>query len=238
MRPLPSTYLTLDGEVLGLSRLDPSQRALLAEASAAFQRNMPWSEFANHYVDGPGNPLLEVGFRVTRDVARHPLFVALRDMEDRLGIKQGRLKPRTGDDPAIDPFKDEFLTIAEAAELKGVSLRAVYKAVDRGALVTTDGRPTCVSVNSLHTWDVNAARRDAGSMAHVFDPICNTKHGKLFASFDDKTGELNGAYLRRPDGRRIGRTRPVHEFADVSRDEPLANEDRLRELADFLARTA
>ncbi|HEY7064708.1 MAG TPA: hypothetical protein VII06_24760 [Chloroflexota bacterium] len=67
---------------------------------------MDWMAFAN-WVDGPDNPLLQpTDGLITRAVLDHPLYAALNDLADRLGIRQGKFKPALGDTADRDPLAD------------------------------------------------------------------------------------------------------------------------------------
>lgn len=158
-----TTYRTLDGRVLDLAGLRPREAAFLAECRAALARGMDWTAFAQ-LLDGPTNPLLRAtGGVVTAEVYAHPLFVAGRDMEDRLGISQGKLRARPGA-PALglDPCADEWLGATEAAARKGVSLSGLHKAVDRGDVIARPAKEggtwIAVSGNSLEAWQPQRAK--------------------------------------------------------------------------------
>ncbi|MEX0781831.1 MAG: hypothetical protein WD557_04210 [Dehalococcoidia bacterium] len=160
-----NTYTTLDGDVLDLKGLLDPHREFLDRAYRSYQVGMDWSEFANAYTNGAENPVLEPGRRVTRAVAETPLYRALRDLEDRVGIASGRLRPSPADAIERDPFDDALIPIAEAAKQKGVTVQAVHKAIERQSIVATRERPACVSQNSLDRWSVNETRRRAGKAA-------------------------------------------------------------------------
>lgn len=159
-----TTFRTLDGRVLDLAGLRPPEAAFLAECRAAFRSGMAWAAFAQ-VLDGPTNPLLHSsGGVVTADVYVHPLFVAARDMEDRLGIAQGKLRSRPGAAPALgsDPFADEWLSVTEAAVRKGVSVTGLHKAIARGDVVARPAKEggtwLVVSANSLEGWQPQRAK--------------------------------------------------------------------------------
>jgi hypothetical protein len=100
------SYTTLEGKTLNLTGLTEAQRDYFDRCVGAYQADVPFGEFGD-LVTGPENPLLAAsGGRVTQDVWNHPLFQALRDLEDRLGIRQGMVAPGPGDHPFIDPLAD------------------------------------------------------------------------------------------------------------------------------------
>lgn len=156
----PTTYTTLDGEVLDLTGLSPAQKEFLNVCYAIFRQRGNWKTLTE-LVRGSANPLIGAGRRVTREVANHPLYLATRDLEDRLGLITGNLAPEPGDDPTTDPLEDALLTVADAATLKGTTTMAVRKAIERGDLVATKGRPQRVSKRSLGLWAVNTTRQKA-----------------------------------------------------------------------------
>jgi hypothetical protein len=157
------TYTTLDGDTLDLSGLSEAESRFLETLRSAFQANAAWESF-NRLVHSSENPVLEPGTRVSRRVAENPLFRAAQDMEDRLGIRQGEVGAEALDLEFLrrDPFADEWLTIAQAAAMKGVTVQGVYKAIDRGELIATHERPARVSGNGLARWDVMEVRQAAG----------------------------------------------------------------------------
>lgn len=159
------TYATLDGEMYDLDALASAEREHFECAFAAYAAGMDWSRFMNTLVDGPENPLIEPGRRITRRTLDSPLYRVLLDLGSRLGIQQGRFQPAPGDDPAANPLQDAGLLVAEAARHAGVSVKAVYLAIERGDLIATRTRPARVSERSFRRWIINAARQEAGRKA-------------------------------------------------------------------------
>lgn len=157
------TYLTLDAELLDLSSLRPEEAAFLERCREALSECMPYIEFIN-LVHGPENPVLEPNQRVTLAVRQHPLYRATRDLADRAGIAQGTLLPAGHDSVDEDPFADETLSIADAATAKGVSIKGVHKAIERGDLIATRGYKARVSIRSLARWGVLDYRQRAGRL--------------------------------------------------------------------------
>lgn len=160
------TYTTLDGRLLDLTRLTDAERAYWHECVTAYRAGQPWGEFMR-LVEGTGSPLVRAaGGRVTRAVWEHPLFQAAYDLEDRLGIAQGRLTPENDADFSADPLADEWLPTSAAARLKRVTLQGLHGAVARGDVVARPCRPggtrLLVSANSLARWQPMAVRQAAG----------------------------------------------------------------------------
>jgi hypothetical protein len=155
------TYTTLDGEVLDVQRLGQAEERFFERCLALYRDRGDWVTLAN-LVAGDENPLVAPGHRITRAVMDHPLWRAVRDLEDRLGIIHGEVGSEPGDMPDRDPVIDEFVPVAQVAEERNVSIRAVYKAIDRGDVIATHDRPTRVSRNSLGHWEVVEVRQAAG----------------------------------------------------------------------------
>jgi hypothetical protein len=159
------TYATLDGDILDLESLSPREREHFDRALLAYRSGMNWSAFMNEMVDGKANPLIDPGRRVTRRTLESPLYRALLDLGNRLGIQQGKFKPAEGDDLGTEPTEDREVPVAEAATRAGVSLKAVYLAIERGDLIATKDRPARVSRRSLDRWTPNVVRQRAGQAA-------------------------------------------------------------------------
>lgn len=159
------TYTTLDGRVLDLSSLSEVERAYFARCLTAYRAGVPWAELCR-LIETPENPLLVAtdGW-ITRAVWDHPLFRAVRDLSDRLGLQQGKIGPEPGDDPRRDPLADEWIPAAEAARRKGVTLPGLHKAIKRGRVLATlapvGGVRWFVSANSLDQWRPNPVRQAA-----------------------------------------------------------------------------
>jgi len=84
-------YLTLDGQILELQDLSPTERSYLDRCITAFDQRVGWFAFSQ-LVEGTANPLLAATCgRVTQTVWAHPLYQTIRDLEDRLGLEQGHL---------------------------------------------------------------------------------------------------------------------------------------------------
>lgn len=108
-----STYTTLDGATLDLSVLTTAERGYFDRCYAAFRSDsLEWSLFCE-LVTGPENPLIRAsGGWVTPAVSEHILYRAVRDLEDRIGIRQGTLAAEAGDALESEPLTDERPTPA------------------------------------------------------------------------------------------------------------------------------
>jgi len=99
-----TTYTTLDGKVLDLTGLTDEERDHLVHSYTAYRSGMAWDQFS-HLVVGTENPLLRAtGGVVTPEISRHPLYQAVRDLEDRLGIQQGEVAPDADGNAERDPI--------------------------------------------------------------------------------------------------------------------------------------
>jgi hypothetical protein len=112
---LPATYTTLEGDALDLRTLKDDERAYLAHCYAEFRGGVNWERF-RHLSLGNENPLLlATGGWITPEVWRHPLFRAVRDLEYRLGIREGEIAPDPDDDLSRDPLGDSPLPTLDRA---------------------------------------------------------------------------------------------------------------------------
>jgi hypothetical protein len=166
------TYTTLDGRSLDISALTAEQLAFLERCLESNRRGRTAKHFHQlaNMVTARENPLLgDTGGRVTQAVWDHPLYQAVRDLEDRLGIRTGDLEAMPGDQAERDPLEDEWVGSADAAETKGVTLAALHKAIGRGELVARTAKPggsrVVVSARSLERWFPNPVRQAAGRSA-------------------------------------------------------------------------
>jgi hypothetical protein len=150
------TYITLDNDVLDLSALSAAEADQLGRCWAAFIAGDEYPAVMA-MAQPPG------GF-VSRAYYESPLGQALQDVEFRAGIKAGMVGAEPGDDIASNPFRDESVSVAEAAAAKSVTVRAVHKAIERGELVAS-GRPAKISRTSLDRWRVSLGRQKAGRAA-------------------------------------------------------------------------
>lgn len=101
------TYTTLDGATLDLSGLTQPEREFFDVCMAAYEeRQLGWVQVTN-LVWSRVNPLVDEDGMIDREAQEHPLFVALRDLEDRLGIREGELapEPAAGLSPLNEPAR-------------------------------------------------------------------------------------------------------------------------------------
>jgi hypothetical protein len=161
------TYTTLDNNVLDLTGLTPDERAYFDSCVAAYRAGADFAEFSNYWLNGEGSPLIRAtGGWVTRAVWDNPLFQAVDDLADRLGLAQDHIGMEPGLDLSRDPLADEWIPAVEAARRKGVALSGLHQAVQRGDVIAHPAKPggkrLVVSANSLARWQPQRARQQAG----------------------------------------------------------------------------
>ena len=149
------TYMTTTGRVLDLHGLDGRETAFFERALDAFRRGTPWPEFCE-LTQSPNNPALEQGRATVRSI-ENPLYVALIDMEGRLGVAQGFLRSQ-GAFLDVDPMVDYGVSVQDAAAERHVSRQTLYNAIESGQLIATRERPLRISRNSLTRWRPQRAR--------------------------------------------------------------------------------
>ena len=175
------TYTTIDGRVLDLSaastqhwvyleRLYRRLRSTLVDGAKP-PKGLGWKQ-VGRAVYSTKNPLLAAtDGRVTRDVWADPLFQALADLDDRVGVAEGGLRPSRPNYPRDPMVGAEPISVALAARRKGVSVKAVHKAIQRGDVIAEPiagpGSSLRVSLPSLDAWEVSSMRQAAGKKART-----------------------------------------------------------------------
>ncbi len=166
-----ATYQKLNGEVVDLAGLTGEERDYLAQVYHAYLTGTAWRDVCT-WNETTENPLLRpTGGRITRTVWDHPLWQAVRDLEDRIGIRQEMVGPEPGDLLDLDPLTDGWISTTEAADRKGVSVAGLHQAIARGEIIArpvkSGGVRRVVSVNSLDRWTPNPVRQRAGRLKRV-----------------------------------------------------------------------
>ncbi len=127
--------------MIDLRSLTDLERAHLERCVADYYRGLECSAFSR-LMESEQNPLLQAtGGWIMQAVYEHPLFRAIRDLQYRLGLAQGRIGLDPGNDPARDPFADEWIPTAEAAARKGVTLPGLHQAIRRGVVIAAPITP-------------------------------------------------------------------------------------------------
>jgi hypothetical protein len=156
-------YVTLDGDVYDPEALSAEHRAHLEKAYVSYRRGAPWRSFGE-LVFREANPLVAAADgRVNHAVYEHPLFRMLMDLDDRLGIAQGKVAEGRRADLA-DPMRgDEPVSVIEAARDKSVSRMTIHRAIERGELLQLTGEPVRISRLTLDRWKPNRTKQRAGA---------------------------------------------------------------------------
>ncbi|HEY0159419.1 MAG TPA: hypothetical protein VGF28_19185 [Thermoanaerobaculia bacterium] len=84
------TYLAISGDEIDLSNLDEERQQFFATARAKLRNNVSWFDFES-FAFGANSPIYR-GVTSRRDVLRDPLYLALKDIWLRLGVKQGLVR--------------------------------------------------------------------------------------------------------------------------------------------------
>ena len=83
-----------------------------------------------------------------------PLYLAARDIATRAGITQGLvLAPEHENERRTAPRDASMISVAQTADLVGITRAAIYKAIEKGALEAIRiGNVTVVSRASAHAY--------------------------------------------------------------------------------------
>ncbi len=159
----PKKYTLLDGRHVNLGALDPRERAFIADLEKMVRQGINYFEIYRAAV-GPGSVALGGRNRIDRQTAERPLYLVAVDLATRGGIKQGLiLAPEHEDERAEAPMDGSMISVAQAADLIGISRAAVYKAIEKGGLrVQRIGNVTVVDRESATEYKT---RRSAGEPA-------------------------------------------------------------------------
>ena len=131
-----STYTLLDGRRLSLAALDARERAFLADLEKMVRQGINYFEIYRAAA-GPGSVALGGRNRIDRKLAESPLYLVAVDLATRAGIRQGLvLAPEYEHERASASRDSSMISVAQAADLIGISRAAVYKAIEKGALRT------------------------------------------------------------------------------------------------------
>ena len=128
------TYKLLDGTTLDLRDLDPREQSFLRDLKKMARQDVSYFEIYRTAV-GPGSLALQGRNRIDQRIVQSPLYLAARDIATRAGIEQGLvLAPEHSQARASASADASMISVAQAAEVIGISRAAVYKAIDRGTL--------------------------------------------------------------------------------------------------------
>ncbi len=130
----PRKYTLLDGRETTLADLGARERVFLADIEKMVRQGISYFEIYRAAV-GPGSAALGGRNRIDRHIAESPLYLVAVDLATRAGIKEGLiLAPEHAHERANAPAGSSMISVAQAADLIGISRAAIYKAIERGAL--------------------------------------------------------------------------------------------------------
>jgi hypothetical protein len=162
----------LDGRTVELGALDVRQRAFLADLEKMQRQGVSYFEIYRTAL-GPGSLALQGRSRVDRKLAESSLYLAAQDIATRAGISQGLiLAPDHERERAKAPVDSSMISVTQAAALIGITRAAVYKAIEKQALlalhignVTVVNREAALAYRDGRTREVTQSRRAAAKRA-------------------------------------------------------------------------
>jgi excisionase family DNA binding protein len=146
-------YRLLDGRHVDLVGLDARQKAFVADLTKMAEQGVSYFEVYRAAI-GPGSPALHGRNRIDRRIVESPLYLVARDVATRVGIRQGLvLAPEHEHERSGAPRDASMISVAQAADLIGISRAAIYKAIEKRALAATRiGNVTLVSRTSARAY--------------------------------------------------------------------------------------
>ena len=176
-----ATYKLLNGRALDLGRLGAREQTFLRDLQKMARQNISYFELARIAV-GPGSVALSGRNRIDRRIVESPLYLAARDIATRAGITQGLiLAPEYEHERAKAPADFSMMSVAQAAELIGITKVAVYKAIDKGTIKALRiGNVTVVERASVKAYSENrpGEEKPEGTPTHG-KPARNQPHRRL-----------------------------------------------------------
>lgn len=155
-------YQLLDGRSVELSALPKRDLAFLFELQRRAMQDDDYFELERS-ICGKGAYPLKGGPRVTREIHDSLLYRVAEDVVDRVGLRQGVLARDPGDERVPT---EEIVSVAEAANLLGISRSAVVKAAHTGRLKGKKlGKTWALLRQSVGSYEVAQHRVRAGRAA-------------------------------------------------------------------------
>ena len=147
------SHRLLDGRRVDLVECNARQKAFLTDLQKMAQQGVSYFEVYRAAV-GPGSPALHGKNRIDRQIVASPLYLVARDIATRAGIRQGLvLAPEHENKRPTAPRDASMISVAQAADLIGITRAAIYKAIEKGALEAIRiGNVTVVSRASAHAY--------------------------------------------------------------------------------------
>ncbi len=128
------SHRLLDGRGVDLREFNARQQAFLTDIQGMARQGVSYFEVYRAAV-GPGSPALQGRNRIDRRIVGSPLYLVARDIATRVGIKEGLvLAPEHENQRTTAPGDASMISVAQAAELVGITRAAIYKAIEKGAL--------------------------------------------------------------------------------------------------------
>jgi excisionase family DNA binding protein len=146
-------YRLLDGRRIGLRKLDVREQVFITDLQRMARQGVSYFEVYRAAI-GPGSPALQGRNRIDRRIVESHLYLVARDIATRVGIKQGLiLAPEHQNEMAKAPRDASMISVAQAAELIGITRAAIYKSIEKGALEAIRiGNVTVVKRASAHAY--------------------------------------------------------------------------------------
>lgn len=147
------SHRLLDGRRVDLVECNARQTAFLTDLQKMVRQGVSYFEVYRAAV-GPGSPALHGRNRIDRRIVESPLYLVARDIATRAGITQGLvLAPEHQKERPTAPQDASMMSVAQTADVIGITRAAIYKAIDRGALEAIRiGNVTVVSRTSAHAY--------------------------------------------------------------------------------------
>jgi len=153
------SHRLLDGRRVDLVECNARQKAFLTDLQKMARQDVSYFEVYRAAV-GPGSPALHGRDRIDRRVVESPLYLVARDIATRAGIRQGLvLAPEHENERPTAPRDASMISVAQTADVIGITRAAIYKAIEKGALEAI--RIGNVTVVSRASADAYRQRRES-----------------------------------------------------------------------------
>lgn len=131
-----NSHRLLNGTKIPLGDLSSRERDFLRTLTRMVAERVSYFEVYRLAL-GPGSPALQGRIRVDRDLVKTPVYLVARDIATRVGIRQGLILAPEHESERRDAERIEApISVAQAADLIGISRVAAYKAVQEGRLAS------------------------------------------------------------------------------------------------------
>ena len=153
------SHRLLDGRRVDLVECNARQKAFLTDLQKMARQDVSYFEVYRAAI-GPGSPALHGRDRIDRRVVESPLYLVARDIATRAGIRQGLvLAPEHENERPTAPRDASMISVAQTADVIGITRAAIYKAIEKGALEAI--RIGNVTVVSRASADAYRQRRES-----------------------------------------------------------------------------